>query len=100
MSTILYTDANTGYKYAVIAPANTVEHLDKYPYYSPPDLSGLGLVEEMQKRLHNALVEAGMFVAPLVKRAKLKQILTELGLPTSYVRRLLVLFQGSYYGEM
>lgn len=100
MPTLLYTDTITGYRYAAIVPDERVENPEDYPYCCPPDLSSLGLTENKQRELHNALCDAGLTVAPMLmgKRAILKKILTGLGLP-DISKSILNLYQREYYGE-
>ena len=65
MKHMIYTD-NEGFMWVAIVPDSLKEGQSPlaYPVAGPPDLSVLGLSQEDTKRLHNGLVEKGMYNAP------------------------------------
>ena len=101
MKHMIYTD-NEGFMWVAIVPDNLKEGQSPlaYPVAGPPDLSVLGLSQEDTKRLHNGLVEKGMYNAPalLGRRKELMQLLKSLGLKLS-IFQIIGVFQQAYYGD-
>ena len=97
MPIVKYTD-DDGLVWMVAVPDG--ERAEYGAILGPPDFSPLGLSEEDTKKLHNALIEHGLYNAPQLmgKRAILQRILTELNL-REHLRSLISLFQREYYGE-
>lgn len=58
-----------GRKYRVQVPDNAPKHLwNAGVVIGPPDLSGLGLPQEIEKRLHNELHARGLITSKDVKK--------------------------------
>jgi hypothetical protein len=100
MKRVVYTDSE-GYKRVVEVPDHyTKDEYDKGIYLGPPDLEELGLYHTTQKKLSNALVDAGL-VEPgnlLGNRMKLRQVLVRLQL-TELEIPLISIYQRLYKGE-
>lgn len=100
MPTVKYTDEQGVMWAALVIEGTPEKEYEQGAILGPPDLSPLGLTEEQQKRLHNSLVEEGLYMAPLLtgKRAKLQNILKQIGI-TVPLREVISLFQYEYYGD-
>lgn len=101
MKHMVYTDSE-GFKWVAIVPDNIKEGQSPaaYPIAGPPDLSVLGLSVEDTLKLHNGLVEKGMYNAPALvgRRKELMQLLKSLGLKLS-IFQIIGVFQQTYYGD-
>lgn len=98
---VVYTD-NENLTWAVVVPVGTPE--EDYQtgiVLGPPDLSSLDLQQSQRERLQKALVEAGFYNAPQLmgKRQEFNKLLKSLGLPDTYYRNVLHLYQVAYYGD-
>lgn len=97
---VKYTD-DEGLTWVVSVVEDTAEEdYDQGIVLGPPDLTPLGLPRADFVRLHNKLVEVGLYEAPALmgQRVLLTQLLQQLGLPRTLLRELLSLFQRDYYG--
>ena len=98
--TVRYND-DEGLAWVVAVPVGTPEEdYDQGIILGPPDLTPLGLLTADKVRLHNELVELGLYEAPALmgNRVPLAQLLQRLGLPKTLLRELISLFQQDYYG--
>lgn len=101
MKTVGYTDSN-GYSWYVLVPDDAIrEEYDRGIVVGPPDLSELGLDEELLKKLYKRLVDALIVDAPtlLPKRPELVSILNELGIGKARMREIVSIYQRDFYSK-
>jgi hypothetical protein len=101
MKTVSYTDGD-GYSWLVLVPDDaTREDYDRGIVVGPPDLSELGLEEELLKKLYKRLVDALIIDAPtlLPKRPELIDILNGLGIGKTRMREIVSIYQRDFYKE-
>jgi len=99
MPNVKYTDTNK-LSWIVSVPATAPPETYKWGVpVGPPDLSPLGLSKEDRIKLQKGLVDLNLVIAPQLmgKRAELKILLKQLGLPDTLLRELISLYQRSFY---
>lgn len=76
---IVHYTNQQGFKYLVAVPDNTAaEYYSHGAIIGPPDLSELGLVAADLQKLHNGLVDIGVYNGDTLDRAKIRQLLKDL----------------------
>lgn len=97
---VKYND-DEGLTWVVAVPVDAREEdYDQGIILGPPDLTPLNLPHADMVRLHNELVELGLYEAPALmgNREVLTQMLRKLSLPKTLLKELISLFQYDYYG--
>lgn len=98
---VVYTDTDD-LCWIVAVPENTAEEdYDTGIVLGPPDLASLQLPHQELVTLQQALVEKCWYIAPQLmgQRKALQTLLKDLKLPVDLYRKILHLYQVSYYGE-